>query len=231
MHLSILGAGLLAAATALAASEPPAAAAPATTCPAAQAPLAEAFIAADCADCWASAAATGARATAAAWRLDWIIPTTADAPMAAAALPEAAERALRVGSMPGPGRQLQTQRGVTSPLRGLQLKVVSGPAWQGYIGLELSLRQSARHALPAGSTAWLALIEQVDAGSEGTAIARALVRNVAGPLPLDGSAGRALKHLRALRWPTTALPERLRARAWIEGPGGEVLAVAADRCH
>lgn len=209
---------------------PAAAAVPAGTCPAAQAPLDEAFIAADCTACWASAAPTATRASSARWRLDWITPTTGDAPMAAAALPEATERALRAGGTRPPGSQLETQRSITTPLRGLHLQVVSGPAWQGYIGLEMSLRQPVRRPLPAGSTAWLALIEQVDAGSEGTAITRALVRSVAGPLPLDGSAGRTLKHLRALRWPTSALPERLHARAWIEGPGGEVLAVAADRC-
>ena len=39
-----------------------------------------------------------------------------------------------------------------------------------------------------------------------------------------------LTHLRALRWPETAKPERLQARAWLEAPDGRVLAMAADRC-
>jgi hypothetical protein len=54
---------------------------------------------------------------------------------------------------------------------------------------------------------------------------------MAGPLPLDGpAAGQSLSHLRALRWPEGARPERLQARAWIEAPGGQILMMAADRC-
>ena len=58
-----------------------------------------------------------------------------------------------------------------------------------------------------------------------------LVRSVAGPLPLDtAQPGQRLTHLRTLRWPETAKPERLQARAWLEAPDGRVLAMAADRC-
>ena len=69
------------------------------------------------------------------------------------------------------------------------------------------------------------------AGSEANAGPRALVRSVAGPLPLDG-AGRptGTTHLRALRWPAGAKPERLQARGWIEAADGSLLAVAAPRC-
>ena len=38
----------------------------------------------------------------------------------------------------------------------------------------------------------------------------------------------ALSHLRALRWPDGARPERLQGRAWIEAPNGQVLLMAAD---
>ena len=118
------------------------------------------------------------------------------------------------------------------------MRMASGPAWQGYFGTQLTLRLTGRPgaaktttALPAGSTAWLALVELVRAGSDGTPVARALVRSVAGPLPLTALApNQTMTHLRALRWPASAEPLHLQARAWIEGPDGRLLAVVADRC-
>ena len=191
----------------------------------------EFFIAADCRHCWGEAAAE-ARPPA-GWRFDWIVPTAVDAAMAVAALPEAADRAERLpgaGGRPAPGTQSAHQRPALPARQAPRLSVVSGPAWQGYIGVELSLRHAGGRRWPAGSSAWIALVELVDAGTEGTPVARALMRTVAGPLPLPQAGSQPLKHLRALRWPSTALPERLQARAWIEGPDGAVLAVAADRC-
>ncbi len=195
--------------------------------------MAEALFSADCADCWSAPAGGDTASAASAWRFDWIAPGGDAAPLALGALPEAAERAQRLGlgltsGLAMPVLQRQAAR---PPRAGLQLQVISGPAWQGYFGLQLTLRSAQPAALPAGSTAWLALIEQVSAGSDGTPVARALVRNVAGPLPLAALVpGKALTHLRALRWPASAEPTRLQARAWIEGPDGRLLAVAADRC-
>ena len=98
--------------------------------------------------------------------------------------------------------------------------------------MQLTLQIDPRTALPAGSSAWLALVEQVSAGSDGTPIARSLLRSVAGPLPLASlQPGKPLTHLRALRWPASAEPTRLQARAWIEAPDGRLLAVAADQCR
>ena len=57
------------------------------------------------------------------------------------------------------------------------------------------------------------------------------MRSVAGPLPLDGAGNpQGMTHLRALRWPAGARPERLQARGWIEAADGRMLAVAAPRC-
>ena len=209
----------------------------------------EVFIAADCTDCWAAAGSSAATA-ATTWRFDWITPTADSAPLAPAALPEAADRAQRACSGPPAGGQRSTGRAALLRLpgpAGQPLAVVSGPAWQGYFAVQMTLARGVPAQLPAGSSAWLALVERVPAGSEGSAIARELVRTVAGPLPLPpppgqppAAAGAAaassaaasppLTHLRALRWPDTAQPTRLQARAWIEGPDGAVLAVAADRC-
>ena len=69
------------------------------------------------------------------------------------------------------------------------------------------------------------------AGAEGSPVPRALVRSVAGPLPLaEPPPGQSVSQLRALRWPEGAQPQRLQARAWIEAPTGQVLLMAADRC-
>ncbi len=210
----ILGAGLLAGvATGQAAT---------AACPAPGAPVVEHFIAADCPDCWAA----DTPAPPGGWRFDWIAPGADDAPLSAAALPDATERLQRLGAVPV-GEHSQSARA----LRGVQLKVGSGPAWQGYFGLQLQLRARGQAALPPGATGWLALVELLPAGSEGNAGPRALVRSVAGPLPLDGaSSTKGLTHLRALRWPTGAKPERLQARGWIEAADGRMLAVAAPRC-
>jgi len=227
MHPLILGAGprlALAAVAAGLALAPPARAAAPAGCPPGGAQLAEAFIAADCADCWtapAPAPAT-ARATPRGWRLDWITPAGDDAALSAAALPEAAERARRAASAPAPTGWPPARR----------LDVASGPAWAGYFGVQLRLQRTPPQPhstrLPPGSTGWLALVELLPAGTDGTPVPRALVRSVTGPLPVDGAG--PVSHLRALRWPEGARAERLQARGWIEGPDGRVLLMAADRC-
>ena len=182
----------------------------------------EVFTAADCAPCWSAPAVP---TVAPGWRLDWITPAATNAPLAAAALAEAAERAARASAAPA----------VAGRPSALRLQVAAGPAWNGYFGLQMTLQRaragSNRAALPAGSVAWLALVELLPAGAEGSPVARALVRSVVGPLALDGpAAGPPLTHLRALRWPEGAQPERLQARAWIESASGQVLLMAADHC-
>jgi hypothetical protein len=213
MHPLILGAGLLAAGSVCQIAT--------AGCPAPGAPVVEHFITAGCADCWAA----DAPVPPGSWRFDWIAPGADDAPLSAAALPDAAERLQRLGAQPG----VRNQAGRGLP--GLQLKVGAGPAWQGYFGLQLQVQARSRAALPPGATGWLALVELLPPGSEVNNGQRELVRSVAGPLTLDG-AGRpkGITQLRALRWPTGARPERLQARGWIEAADGSLLAVAAQRC-
>ena len=235
---------------AIAAQSPPQAPkGPGTACPPAQAATLERLFSADCADCWSapatppatsapsakprSAAPGNGRTGPALWRFDWITPGADGAPLAAGALPEAADRVARLGfEWSGLSQTLQQSRVAAPPLAGLRIKASSGPAWQGYFGVQLTLQTTSATALPAGSTAWLALVEQVSEGSDGTPVARSLLRSVAGPLPLTTlQAGKPMTHLRALRWPASAEPTRLQARAWIEGPDGRLLAVAADACR
>ena len=217
----ILGAGLLAG-TAIGSAV-------LAACPGPGAPLAERFIAADCAGCWAAADA----AAAAGWQLDWIVPSGDDAALAAAGLADAGERLRRSGATaPTATAPVLLRRAGVQARPGLSMQVGAGPAWRGYFGLQLSLLAPPRTAWPAGTTAWLALVELLPAGSEGNAAPRALVRSVAGPLPLDSAVpGQRLTHLRALRWPETAQPERLQARAWLEAADGRIIAMAADGCR
>ena len=217
MHPWILGAALFAAgSTCLAAPAP----AP-FDCPRAGAPAIERFVSADCPGCWADDAAPADPARA--WVFDWIVPAGDAAALAAAASTDAAARQQRAGPAASPaGRATHTLA------TGLQLRVNSGPAWSGYMGVQLEARGRA----PAGATAWLALVEMLPAQAEGNAQPRRLVRAVAGPLALDGLApGQPLKPLRAMRWPEGALPERLQARAWVEAADGRILAVAHERCR
>ncbi len=175
---------------------------------------------ADCATCWAAADPAGKSG----WRLDWIVPGAPDAPMAVAALPEAADRAARAASAaPNPAaRRLGP---------GQRIGLASGPAWKGYFGVQITLQAPASQPWLAGATAWVALVEQVPAGTDGSPVARSLVRAVAGPLPVGNLAtGQPMRHLRAMRWPDEAQPTRLRARGWVETTDGRILAMAADRC-
>ena len=200
-------------------------------CPPAHAALHEVLLAADCSGCWSAPAEPAVPAQA--WRLDWIVPAADDAPLSAAAITEAVERLQRLAA-PAPSAASATVLARAAlPVAAApgRLDIASGPAWQGYLGAQLSFTLARNQALPEGSQAWLALVERLPAGSEGSPQARDLVRSLAGPLPLYGlQPGQAHTHLQALRWPEGARPERLQARGWIEGPGGQVLLMAADRC-
>jgi len=193
-------------------------------CPGRQAVVLERFTSADCSACWQADAAA---ASGTQWLLDWISPTTPEAPMSAAAAIESRERAQRAGGPAPVAQQMLVVRSAIAPAHGLQLAVESGPAWSGYMGLQLSVRGR----VPASASGWMALVEQIPAGSEGSTVRRELVRAVAGPLPLNARrTGGALKHLAALRWPEGARPERLVARAWVESADGQWLAMASERC-
>ena len=182
--------------------------------------LLERFIPADCEACWQDGPAPAS--ASASMVLDWIVPAGDGAPLAGAATPDAKERAAGLR----PGRTL-VRRSAWSASRAPQLRIVDGPAWNGYIGLRLVI---TRHGmLPRGARAYAALVEQVPAGNEGSSIERRLVRAVAGPMGLDELATEpTVEHLRAVAVPSGARVDRLVSVAWIEAPGGRVLAAAAS---
>jgi len=54
---------------------------------------------------------------------------------------------------------------------------------------------------------------------------------VAGPFqPAELQSGKTWRVLQAMRWPETAKPERLRARAWLERADGRIVAMVGERC-
>ncbi len=187
--------------------------------------LLERFISADCAQCWRATPpdpAPGKRAFA----LDWIVPAPPgmEAPMAVAALLEAAMRASREGRLDA-DEALTRSHPLPQP-SALRVTIADGPAWNGYIALQLNVRYGAARPLPKPLSAWVALVERIDAGSDDTPVDRLLVRSLVGPLPLDGLAQRnAVEHLRAVRLPDSGRPERLLAVGWVVAGNGRVIAL------
>ena len=147
-----------------------------------------------------------------------------DAPLALAALPDALARARR-GRLRLAANDTLVHRTALRPPRGTSLAVATGPAWHGYLGVQLDLGGR----WPAGSSAWVALVEPVPKGTDGTPVPRQLVRNVAGPIVMN-LLGKRRRETLAMRWPESARPERLRAAAWIETATGRIVAFALEGC-
>jgi hypothetical protein len=180
----------------------------------------ERFVPADCEACWQGATRRDRRAGQLV--LDWIVPAGEGAPLAAAALPEAAERAGKV-SREAQWRSTTLKRGA-APL----VRIADGPGWNGYVGLRLVVTR--RSTVPADAVAYAALVERVPAGSEGTRVDRQLVRALIGPVGLGELAtAPAMEHMSAVRLPDTERPDRLGSVAWIETAKGEVIA-ATQSC-
>jgi len=194
----------------------------APACPAAApARLVETFISADCATCWEQRIDVGANAL----RLDWVVPGEQgdEAPLAVAALAEAGER-LKV-PLTKDAANVQPHPATRRP-SGLKITAHSGLAWNGYIALALDLEQRRAKALSPQAAGWVALVERVPAGEDGSPEDRQLVRNVIGPLPMALPSGQhALRHLRAVRLPANVKVERLGAVGWIED-GDHIAALA-----
>lgn len=196
-------------------------------CPHATATVLERFISAECSACWTDA--SSAPAPKDVWLLDWIVPSVRgeEAPLSPAAPDEAAARARRVLNTGANDERTVMHRTAARKPIAARLTVASGPAFNGYFGVQLDGRGRA----PVGSSVWIALVESVAAGTDGTPVPRELVRTVAGPLqPRELQSGKPWRVLQALRWPETAKPDRLLARVWLERTDGSIIAMAGERC-
>jgi hypothetical protein len=186
--------------------------------------MVERFMSADCESCWAAQALKSEAKRAV--MLDWIVPAGDAAPLAAGAVNEATAR---VGAM---SSGITTMRSTSLKTAAPRLRIADGPAWNGYVGLQLTVNRQGK--LPDGAVAYIALVERVAAGSEGSAIARQLVRNVVGPLSLEELATTTpVRHFRAMRLPEAARVEKLSSVAWVQSADGVVLAAtqsADNKC-
>ncbi len=188
--------------------------------------LVETFISADCETCWQQRIDVGAGTL----RLDWVVPGAQgdDAPLAVAALPEAGERLKSPLAKDAAAVQAHA---ATRPPAGLKITANSGLAWNGYIALVLDLQQRNAKALTPQAVGWVALVERVPAGEDGSPEDRQLVRNVIGPLPLALPKGQhELRHLRAVRLPANVKVERLGAVGWIEDGDHIVALTQSPNC-
>lgn len=206
-------------AVSLAALAGAAAAAPRCGAPAPEVFL-ERFVPADCEACWQRATPRDRRARQLV--LDWIVPAGEGAPLAVAALPEAAQRAGTVS------RETHWRSAALGRAGAPHVRIADGPGWNGYVGLRLVITR--RGTVPADAVAYAALVERVPGGSENTPVDRQLVRAVVGPLGLGELATvPVVEHMNSVRLPDIERPDRLGSVAWIETANGQVIA-AAQSC-
>lgn len=189
--------------------------------------LLERFISADCEACWRDARTPRAGAQAVA--LDWIVPGSQgeDAPLAAAARRDGLQR-LEALQRPTPAAEPLTVRQRVTPAgwRGA-LRVANGPVINDYLGASIEVKPRAGAAPDGGPwTAWLVLVESLPAGTEGSPVARHLVRNALAE-PWDGG---ALQFTRSMQIPAGASPQRLSVVGWLQDAEGRVLQAAHSRC-
>ena len=194
--------------------------------------LIERFINADCETCWSDPAspAPGQRAVA----LDWIVPGLRgdDAPLSAVAIPDAQAR-LEVLKKSIPARATAAVHKVKG-LAGASLRVAHGLPVSGYLGASIEVKPVVP-AVKQRLTAWLALVETLPAGLEGSPVERNLVRNVLsrnwdGRSQLSKDEQNRLFESRSMNIAPAANTERLRVIGWIEDAKGQVLAAAQSRC-
>jgi hypothetical protein len=113
---------------------------------------------ADCEDCWRDPATP--RAAPGTLALDWVLPGRKgdDAPLSAVALRRGAGPAVRWA------RRFRSQRRGHEPARGCgRLRLAHGEAFNDYIGTSIELKEPGRERWRA----WLLLVEQLPAGTEG----------------------------------------------------------------
>jgi hypothetical protein len=187
----------------------------------APAALLERFINADCDQCWRDPQTPdAARGTLA---IDWVTPGARgdDAPLAAVASRDGAERLEALGKKAAAQSATQfTPR--TGEAR--KLRVAHGLPFNDYIGTSIEMAP----ATGGPWKAWLLLVETLPAGAEGSPVERNLVR---GAFTTQWTAGPKRYELRPMRIVEGTKSGRLRVVGWIEDLRGHVHAIAQSRCR
>jgi hypothetical protein len=201
--------------------------------------LMERFINADCETCWQDPATPKSGEEDAV--LDWIVPNDAgskgdDAPLSAVASRDGLTR-LEVLGKSVPQESLTSTRPTAGikAMKGSTLRVAHGLPLSGYLGTSIELKPVPPSAKKQRWTAWLALVETLPAGTEGTPVARNLVRNVfqavwngdKKPSKIDQN---RFFDARSMSIAQGVNPDKLRVVGWVEDAKGQVLAAAQSRC-
>jgi len=211
--------------------------------------LRERFISADCEACWRSAPPDDGHPASDAVVLDWITPGALadDAPLSAAALRDGLYRLQAIDAtrpaLPGAQadsgslqRERAVQRGDTRQPRP-RLSIARGPALRGHVGVSIELEP----AQGGPWDVWLALVEPLPAGSEGSPVARQLVRgslqhrfaahSAASGAELDAASGATgWTERRIMRVRDSADSERLQLVGWVEDARGRMVTLTQTRC-
>lgn len=195
--------------------------------------LLERFINADCASCWTDPATprAGPRAVA----LDWVLPGSKgdDAPLSSVATRDALARLQALRQAPPAASLARSQ-----PVRGLKgstLRVAHGLPLADYLGASIELKPIPAAAKKQPWTYWLALVETLPVGTEGSPTERNLVRNLLqstwdGRKPLSKTEQNRFFEARSMGIAQAADPARLRVIGWLEDEQGRLLAAAQSRC-
>ncbi|WP_233167660.1 hypothetical protein [Xylophilus sp. ASV27] len=189
--------------------------------------LLERFLNADCEACWADAATP--RPDAGTLVLDWIVPRGEDgqAPLAAGATRDA-ERRLAALRRATPRAGTEAVRTPVAGTRGTALRVARGPVVADYVGASIAWTAP----LPrGGATAWLLLVEALPPGTDGSPVARMLVRNALVTTWAPQPGVRRFSESRPMNIPDGADPERLRVLGWLQDAQGRIVAAAQSRCR
>jgi hypothetical protein len=186
----------------------------------------ERFISADCEACWRDPQSPDAAANAIA--IDWVVPGSRgdDAPLSAVASTDAPRRLEALRRQPPATSDAVTSRR-QSPALGMRL--AQGGVFNDYIGTSVELRQPGREPW----NVWLLLVEHLPAGTEGSPVARNLVRNVFQP-SWDATRARAPARLlesRAMQIHEGAKPDRLRLVALVQDARGRMRAISQTECR
>jgi hypothetical protein len=191
--------------------------------------LLERFTNADCESCWSDPASP--KAGPGDMAVDWIVPGSRgeDAPLAAAASRDALARLSALGRKIPPRADASRKGAHRAQQR--TLRVAHGLAFNGYMGASIELKPGSGGPWQG----WLVLVETLPAGTEGSPVARNLVRNALRPA-WDTSAALSNEEQlrrfesRPMNIPEGARPDRLRVVGWVEDARGRIVAAAQSRC-
>lgn len=195
--------------------------------------LLERFINADCESCWRDPATTAVKPGQLV--LDWVLPGLRgdDAPLSAVATRDSLKRVQSLSMAVPVESAVQLKK--VGRLTGSRLRVAHGPVINAYLGASMALKPRPRNSETQGWTGWLAVVERIPKGVEGSPVARNLVRNTlqidwrGQPASQDAAQNRFFES-RVMGVPRGANPERLSVVGWLEDAQGQIVAAMQSHC-